>query len=540
MRLTSRKRAQEALAASERDLIINTIPTAAWTTRPDGYCDFLNQVWLDYAGMTAEQAQGWGWTAALHPDDRIGLLEYWRSVLASGKRGEIEGRLRRNDGAYRWFLFRAEPFCDENGKVVRWYGTNTDIEDLKQAEYLLAAEKHALEMIADGASLSDILNYVCTSMDLLVAPSMTTILLMDPDGKRLWHIAGPRVPREWVPIISPLPVALEAGLCGTAAFLKERIVVPDVATDPNWPDRLRPIAIRNGIRAGWSEPIVAKDRQVLGTFALYSPESRVPTDADLALIEGAGRIALIAIERQRSQEALRNALDEIQKSESKLRQVIDAIPALAWCNLPDGPNEFLNKGWHEYTGLSAEQSHGWSWQNAFHPDDLPPLMEKWMKMLVSGEPDEIEARLRRHDGVYRWFLIRAEPFRDESGKIVRWYGTSTDIDDRKRVEALLAGEKRLLEMVASGCSLPDGLDALCRFVEDMAGRCYCSIYLIDPSGTKFHNAAAPGVPSSFNDPIEGTPVDCETGPCGMAAYPKTQVIASDNASDPRWPASVLR
>ena len=305
--------AEEALHSTERNLtaIINTIPTAAWTTRPDGYCDFLNQVWLDYTGMTAEQAQGWGWTAALHPDDRIGLLEYWRSVLASGKRGEIEGRLRRNDGAYRWFLFRAEPFCDENGKVVRWYGTNTDIEDLKQAEYLLAAEKHALEMIADGASLSDILNHVCTSMDLLVAPSMTTILLMDPDGKRLWHIAGPRVPREWVPIISPLPVALEAGLCGTAAFLKERIVVPDVATDPNWPDRLRPIAIRNGIRAGWSEPIVAKDRQVLGTFALYSPESRVPTDADLALIEGAGRIALIAIERQLAEEALNRARSEL-------------------------------------------------------------------------------------------------------------------------------------------------------------------------------------------------------------------------------------
>jgi PAS domain S-box-containing protein len=115
--------------------------------------------------------------------------------------------------------------------------------------------------------------------------------------------------------------------------------------------------------------------------------------------------------------------------------VIDAIPALAWCNLPDGPNEFLNKGWHEYTGLSPEQSHGWGWQGAFHPEDLPQLMERWLNMLTSGESGEIEARLRRNDGVYRWFLIRAQPFRDESGKIVRWYGTSTDIDDRKRAQA---------------------------------------------------------------------------------------------------------
>src|SRR6185369_12116839 len=87
------------------------------------------------------------------------------------------------------------------------------------------------------------------------------------------------------------------------------------------------------------------------------------------------------------------------------------------------------------TGLSPEQSSGWGWQVALHPDDLPNLMEKWTKMLASGESDEVEARLRRRDGVYRWFLIRAEAFRDESGKIVRWYGTSTDIDDRKRAEA---------------------------------------------------------------------------------------------------------
>jgi PAS domain S-box-containing protein len=128
-------------------------------------------------------------------------------------------------------------------------------------------------------------------------------------------------------------------------------------------------------------------------------------------------------------------IEDRKNSEVRLRQVIDAIPALAWCNLPDGPNEFLNKRWHEYTGLSPEQSSGWGWQVALHPDDLPNLMEKWTKMLASGESDEVEARLRRRDGVYRWFLIRAEAFRDESGKIVRWYGTSTDIDDRKRAEA---------------------------------------------------------------------------------------------------------
>src|SRR6185503_10016884 len=99
-------------------------------------------------------------------------------------------------------------------------------------------------------------------------------------------------------------------------------------------------------------------------------------------------------------------------------------------------------------GLSPEVSRGWGWQAAFHPDDLPPLMEKWQKMLVSGESGEIEARLRRHDDVYRWFLIRTQAFRDESGKIVRWYGTSTDIDDRKKAEeALQASERNLNQII---------------------------------------------------------------------------------------------
>jgi PAS domain S-box-containing protein len=140
----------------------------------------------------------------------------------------------------------------------------------------------------------------------------------------------------------------------------------------------------------------------------------------------------------------KQAEDALRASERKLRRVIDTIPTLAWCNLPDGPNEFLNKGWHEYTGLTPEKSNGWGWQSAVHPEDLPSLMQKWQEMLVSGQPGEIEARLHRYDGVYRWFLIRAQPLRDEDGEVVRWYGTATDIDDRKRAEEQLRRSEAFL------------------------------------------------------------------------------------------------
>jgi len=147
------KKAEEALQSSERNLaaIINTIPTAAWTTRPDGYCDFLNKVWLDYAGMTAAQAQGWGWSEAIHPDDRKKLIEEWQSSLVAGTPVDTEARIRGFDNAYRWFLIRANPLKDESGNILKWYGTCLDIEDRKRAEEKL---RRSEDFLAEGQRLT--------------------------------------------------------------------------------------------------------------------------------------------------------------------------------------------------------------------------------------------------------------------------------------------------------------------------------------------------------------------------------------------------
>src|SRR6202051_105681 len=315
------------------------------------------------------------------------------------------------------------------------------------AESLRTAERRTLEMIADGASLKDVLTHLCDSIDVQVSPSVTSVLLMERDGKHLVLTAGPKVPAEWVCSLGPVPVAPDAGLCGTAASLKTRVIVTDVATEPNWHDEYRDLAIRNGIRAAWSEPILKKDNQVLGTFALYSSESRVPTDVDLRLIEGAGRIALIAIERQRSQEALGSALDQIRNSETKLRTIIDTIPVIAWCALPDGSGEFWNQRWHDYTGLSYEAARGWGWRSVIHPDDLDQLENTWRADLDSGKAGYVEGRLRRFDGEYRWFLFPYEPLRDVTRTIVNWYGTNTDIQNLKQTEEKLRDDERELRRI---------------------------------------------------------------------------------------------
>src|SRR5947208_2240624 len=113
----------------------------------------------------------------------------------------------------------------------------------------------------------------------------------------------------------------------------------------------------------------------------------------------------------------------MNRADDPFRAMIDALPTMSWGTGPDGSIEFLNQRWCNYTGLSIQEGRGWGWKTTIHSDDLPMLMQTWNTILASGEPGEIEARVRRFDGEYRWFLIRAEPSH-ESGQLIGWYGTN--------------------------------------------------------------------------------------------------------------------
>jgi len=134
----------------------------------------------------------------------------------------------------------------------------------------------------------------------------------------------------------------------------------------------------------------------------------------------------------------------LRASDVTLRQVVDMVPALVrfWSNLADGPNDFSNQAWRDYTGISTEASRGRGWQAAVHPDDLPSLLETWRGMVAAAKAGEFETRLRRHDGVFRWFLCRIHPLRDESGQVLTWFGTATDVDALKQTEERLRHDER--------------------------------------------------------------------------------------------------
>jgi len=430
-------RKEEILQTNERNLsqIINAIPTVIGVMRADGTPVYGNQGVTDYTGLNLKDLQTEGFRDRIyHPEDLERLREARCLAFTRPVPFDNEIRILGKDGKYRAFLFRYKPLLDEAGKIERWYMAALDIEDRKRAEDALVRQAGVRADVSAAFSkpihLGEILRGCTEAIVRHLDAAFARIWTLSKDENMLELQASAGMYTRLDGSYSRIPVGdLKVGLI---AREKKAHFTNDVLNDPRVNDK--GWAENNGMVAFAGYPLLVEDRLV-GVVALFA--RRTLSESILDTLASVADTLAQGIERKRAEEALRNALDEIQKSESKLRQVIDAIPALAWCNLPDGPNEFLNKGWHEYTGLSSEQSHGWGWQTAFHPDDLPLLMEKWLKMLTSGVPDEVEARLRRHDGVYRWFLIRAEPFRDESGNIVRWYGTSTDIDDRKRAESQL-------------------------------------------------------------------------------------------------------
>jgi PAS domain S-box-containing protein len=193
--IEDRKRAERASQASERNLnlIISTIPALVWSARPDGSAEFFNKHYLDYVGFSSEQAGDWGWTAAVHPEDLDGLADAWQAIMASRQAGEKEARMRRFDGTYRWFLFRANPLCDDSGNVIKWFGINTDIEDRKRAEEELRETQtklaHMTRVMMMGELTASIAHEVNQPLSGIVTNASTCLRMLAADPP---NVAGAR------------------------------------------------------------------------------------------------------------------------------------------------------------------------------------------------------------------------------------------------------------------------------------------------------------------------------------------------------------
>ncbi len=444
-------------------------------------------------------------------------------------------------------------------------------------ELVIEGQKRALERALHGAKLSEVLEILVRTVESQSSTEVLgSVLLFDPETRRLRHGAAPSLAEPYTKAIDGLEIGPSVGSCGTAAFRAETVVVTDIQTDPLWSD-FRDLAAAHGLRACWSTPILSSAAKVLGTFALYHRVPALPTARDREIVELLGRTAALVIERDlevsrraaaeaalraekeqrlarvsamfehapagiailRGQDhvldaanakylelvgrrdvvgkPLRDALPEVREqglletlddvrrtgrpfvgravrvslargaggaledayfdfvyeplpgeagvegilvvvfevsdlarakmeaetarlraetSERALETLIDNLPALAWTAGPDGSVDFCNRRFVEYAGAPAESVLGRGWERLVDPAVLPDVQARWGRCLETGQPFEMELRLRGADGVARWFLTRAAPQRDAAGAPVRWFGTNTDIDEIKASRAL--------------------------------------------------------------------------------------------------------
>jgi PAS domain S-box-containing protein len=371
--IEDRKRAEQVQADAEQQLktVIDTIPAHVWRTGPDGENDFVNQARIAFGGGDL------AWHHFVHPDDAVLHKQLWQQARRTGQPFEQEMRLLRTDGVYRWFLVRVAPQRNDDGTVARWFGTNTDIDDLKQAQERIRRSEQDLR----------------DAIDTIPAHVWSTL----PDGSDIY------LNRR----------RLDYGGPGAGW---ETIVHPDDRDEHN---RTWAASMQTGNR--WE--VECRLLRADGTYRWFLVRAEPLRDADGQIVRWLGTNTDI--------DDLRIAQQQLLQAERELRATIDTIPAHIWSCLPDGTSDYFNRRRVEYTGPDV------AFYDIVHPDDRAEHDEKWATSIRTGAPFNIENRLRRFDGTYRRFLGRAEPLRDEQGNIAKWFGTNTDIEDLRRAEDAL-------------------------------------------------------------------------------------------------------
>jgi len=340
---------------------VDTTPAFIHTARPDGYLDYFNRGWLDFLGKSLEDVCGWRWTESVHPEDVAGIVQKWHAALASGEPFEAEARVRRADGTYRTLLHRKVPLHDEQGNIIKWFGSSIDIEDRKCAERKIAERTSELEQrefyLREGERLAHMGSWSLRPDGIFDywSPETFSIFGFDPNQ-------GTPTLSQWLDVLYP----------------DDRRVLADL------------------IQRMFSEGVNG-DVQYRVRHPKHGPRTMHSTGEPV--FENGKVTRLIGNTLDITERKL--AEDELRASERKYRHLVDTTPAFVHTALPNGDVDFYNRGWLEYVGLPLTDLLGWGWSCMIHPEDVEIIVPKWRAALEAGEPFVSESRVRRADGEYR-------------------------------------------------------------------------------------------------------------------------------------------
>ena len=397
----------------EARLILENMPGFAWSAGQDGKVRYVNPRVLEYTGKRIEDVAR---TEVLHPEDVDYTVKAWSHAVATGDPYAVEHRVRRIDGTYRWFRVSAVRVRDPNSQEMRWYGVDIDIDDKKQTDDAVRESEQRLTRLIE------------------TLPAM--VWRATPDGEpdyinpRLANYTG-----RGLDGVGRGPEDLGRTLDDLVKLKVQNAMVHQDDLDA---------AAQAWARAHETGALdlTARLRGADGSYRWFQARAEPMRDEAGRIVHWYG-VAVDIDDRKQAEDALR-------KSEEELRGIVDALPQSISVLGPDGTGLYVNRPLLDYTGLTMEQLMTPDARGnpvLFHPDDWARLKDERARGLTRAMPFEIEWRVRRKDGQYRWFLVRYNPLRDEHGRILRWYAGGTDIDDRKRAEEALRKSEQELRLL---------------------------------------------------------------------------------------------
>ncbi|RYG88946.1 MAG: PAS domain S-box protein [Alphaproteobacteria bacterium] len=421
---TGRIKAEQALRESEARFrnMADHAPVMMWVTDPSGYCTYLNRSWYEFTGQTSNEAEGYGWLDATHPDDKEEVERVFREANAAKAPFRVEYRLRRSDGSYRWTLDAAAPRFGEDGMYLGYVGSVIDIDARRESE--------------DRQRESE------TTLRKLTGALPAFVWFAKPDGEltyfndRWYAYTGQSseqaLPSGWIDVLHP--------------------------------DDVSPTAERwSQARAdGTHYEIEVRYRRHDGEYRWYVARAEPIRDTDGNITTWVGS-SIDIHDRKETETALR-------ASEAKFRQMADAVPQIVWITDAEGRAEFFNRHWSDYTGSAYHPATAAAVAvEHVHPDDVAATITAFEEARRTGSTYLTEHRIRAADGSYRWFLVRGEPYRaTETDEILKWFGASVDIHDRKVAEAALRRLNETLESQVAARSAER--DRLWNLSQDMFAR----------------------------------------------------------------------
>ena len=439
--VTARKNAELALRQSEAHLrsVLDLEPDCVKVVSPNGRLMEMNAAGLAMIeAASIEHVRGARLEDLIVGEHRVMFRRMLLQVLEGGA-GHLEFAVRGLKGTHRWLESRCVPYRNADGEIAGLLGVTRDITERRERQTQAASERIVLEMLASGTPLEDVLHQVAVNSDQLCSGMICSILLLDESGEHLRHATAPGLPVEYCRAIDGIRIGPNVGSCGTAAFTHESVIVANISTDPRWMN-YRDTALKHGLRACWSVPMISSTSKVLGTLAMYYSEIRSPSAQEMTALQRAAYLAVLAVERHQLMSSLRD-------SRQRIETLVSNLPGMAYrCqNDADWTMIYISAGSEMVTGYRPDELIGVadrSFLGLVHVDDRDSLRENRASSIDAGTECRNIYRIVGKANQVRWVLDSASGVLADDGTVKFIDGFIQDITESRGIEEQIKASLR--------------------------------------------------------------------------------------------------